>query len=1182
VTVNFRVLGPLEADAESRPLRLGGSKQRALLGILLLNANEVVSSDRLIDELWDRDAPESATKALQVHVSQLRKALEPGRAPGDPASVLLTQPPGYVLKVAPERLDRERFEHLAAEGRRLLGTGEPAGAVTVLKDALALWRGPALADLAYASFAQAEIGRLEELRLSALEDRIQAELECGRHTAVVAELERLVAAEPLRERPRGQLMLALSRSGRQADALEVYRKTREVLVEELGIEPGKSLQDLHAAILDQDPSLEAPAAPRPMRDTSQDATAPRTTEDFVGRTAELEDLEIALEGAVMGRGSVCLIRGEPGIGKSRLADELAERARQVDAQVLWGRCWEAGGAPAYWPWVHSLREHVRGVAPDALRDQLASGGGEVAHLIPELRDRLPDLPVLESPDSEGARFRLFDATTAFLKRAAAERPVLLVLEDLHAADTPSLLLLQFLAGEIADSRMLVVGTYRDIELAPSNPAAGALVAVERQQSARTLVLRGFAEADVCRLIEVIGGVAPSPKVSAAIHSATGGNPLFVGELVRLLLAEGRLEQPVDDVDVRMAIPRGVRDVIARRLAQVSEPAREILEVASVLGREFELDTLASVTGRSVDDLLELLDEAIGEGVIAESPGGAYRMRFSHVLIRDAIYDELGAGRRRQLHRRTGEALEELHEHDPDPNLAEIAHHFFEAGPSGDPQGAYEYARAAGDRAARLLAYEEAVRLYGLAIRVIDAAAGMEDPERGATLLALGNAQLRAGDEAAAKETFLAAAALARQLRQPQALAHAALGYGGRYVWMAARGDPHVIPLLEEALSALSTGDSALRAMLMARLSSAIRDQPFRERRLPLSEEAVEMARRASDNTALAYALDARCIAVIGPETREQFGETAAEVMRLGEVAGDRDRVLQGHLYRVFHALQLGDLPAARRDLETVTRLAEESREPGFRFYAADVNAALALFEGRFEQAPGLIRHGYEIGRRAASFTASASYLLQMLVLHREQGAPPYEDSKLREFADRQPTYTILRCALAALLVGDGRTAEATRLFEDLVADDFSRIYIDEEWLASVTFLTEVCWSLGDVERARFLYQQLLPFRNLNAVGYPETVLGSVERPLGILAGMIGRSEDSEDHFRCALDSNTRMGARPCVAHTQHDHARMLIRRGSPEERHRGLHLLAATREAYRDLGMTPWEARVEEELEASR
>ena len=327
-----------------------------------------------------------------------------------------------------------------------------------------------------------------------------------------------------------------------------------------------------------------------------------------------------------------------------------------------------------------------------------------------------------------------------------------------------------------------------------------------------------------------------------------------------------------------------------------------------------------------------------------------------------------------------------------------------------------------------------------------------------------------------------------------------------------------------------------------------------------------MARRTGDDAALAYALDARCIAVIGPETREQFGETVAEVRRIAEAAGDSDRFLQSHLYRIIHLFQLGDMPAGLRDLATVTRLAEESREPGFQYYAAAVDAAVALFEGRFEFAPEPIRHGYAFGRRATTFTAVASYLLQMFVLHREQGAPPYEENELREFAAQQPSYTILRCALAAFLTEDGRTAEATMLFEELAADDFSHLYVDEEWLASATLLTEVCWSLGDMERARSLYQQLLPYRTLNAVGWPEIILGSVERPLGILAGMLGNSEDSENHFKHALEMNTHMGARPWVAHTQHDYARMLIRRNAAGDRRRGLQLLEATQAAYRDLG----------------
>ncbi len=347
MSVEFRILGPLEISRDGKPVEPGGKKQRALLAILLLNANEVVSSDRLIEELWGESAPETAPKALQVHVSQLRKELEPERSAGDPGRLLITRSPGYMLVLEPEQLDLNRFDRLARDGREALGAGDPERAAELLREALSLWRGPALADLAYEEFAQTEIARLGELRLAALEDRVDADLECGRHPDVLGDLEGLVAAEPLRERPRGQLMLALYRSGRQADALDAYRSARDALVSELGIEPGKELQRLHQAILDQDPELDlarrpvvelAPSqAQQPVDSRPEPAGRADRGADFVGREREIAELEAALERALDGHGSICMLGGEPGIGKSRLADELAERARSSNARVLWGR-----------------------------------------------------------------------------------------------------------------------------------------------------------------------------------------------------------------------------------------------------------------------------------------------------------------------------------------------------------------------------------------------------------------------------------------------------------------------------------------------------------------------------------------------------------------------------------------------------------------------------------------------------------------------------------------------------------------------------------------------------------------------------------------------------------------------------------------------------------------------------
>ncbi len=365
--MHFRILGPLEVVDGDCSVDVGGAKRRSLFAALLIHANTVVSADRLIDCLWEEEPPPTARKALQVYVARLRKALGPTR--------VLTKGPGYMLRVEPGELDRERFE-------RLVEQGGPEG----LREALALWRGPPLADVADRRFARAEIGRLEELRAAAVETRIQCDLAEGRHQELVGELEALVAEHPARERLRGQLMLALYRSGRQAEALEAYQDVRRTLVEELGIEPSRELRELHQAILNQEVSLdlvgEEVAASGPV---------------FVGRRRELAALLGDLDETFAGRGRLALVGGEPGIGNTRLAEELAGRARKRGGLVLVGHGWEAGGAPRYWPWVQALRAYVRETEPHALRGKLGAGAADLAQLLPELRELLPDLP--EHPHS---------------------------------------------------------------------------------------------------------------------------------------------------------------------------------------------------------------------------------------------------------------------------------------------------------------------------------------------------------------------------------------------------------------------------------------------------------------------------------------------------------------------------------------------------------------------------------------------------------------------------------------------------------------------------------------------------------------------------------------------------------------------------------------------------------------
>ena len=413
--MDFRILGPLEVFDGDRPLALGGARQRALLALLLLHANEVVSSDRLIEELWGEERLDDAAKALQVAVSRLRQTLEPERSSGETSGLLVTRPPGYEL----------RLEHGPARsaalpgpaGRRPGGPGRGRRRRSPRRSwlrALALWRGAAARRPRLRGVRGGRdrpLGRASR-RSGGGPDRGRA-----RSSAAMRSWSRSSRSwsqrHPLRERLREQLMLALYRCGRQADALEVYQDARRALTEELGIEPSRELRELQGAILRQDSSLD----PRPARRGGDPSRPARV---FVGRERELDELVRALEDALAGRGRLVLVAGEPGIGKSRLVDELMGQARARAARVIVGRCWEAGGAPAYWPWVQSLRAYVSETDPEELRAQLGAVGGELAQLLPELRELFPELPQPLALESEGARFRLFEAVSSFLQKRRTE------------------------------------------------------------------------------------------------------------------------------------------------------------------------------------------------------------------------------------------------------------------------------------------------------------------------------------------------------------------------------------------------------------------------------------------------------------------------------------------------------------------------------------------------------------------------------------------------------------------------------------------------------------------------------------------------------------------------------------------------------------------------------------------
>src|SRR4051812_26127373 len=909
--MDFRILGPLEASDEGQVLALGGTKQRAVLALLLLHPNERLSAERLIDELWGEHAPPAAAKSLQMHVGRLRRAL--GAAGPDVTSrdsLLQTLPGGYRIRLKPGELDLERFERCAADGRRALAAGDPHTAARRLSAALAEWRGPALADLSGEPFAQLEIARLQELRLGAIEDHVEARLAVGEHAELVAELERLVAEEPFRERPRGQLMLALYRSGRQAEALAAYRDARTVLVDELGLEPGRPLQELEAAMLNQDPALDwrppaaapapaprrrgrgagipneppAPAGPPPAAPPAAAKPLPRRLDDssavgFVGRGAECRALSEAWVEATEGDRRVVLIAGEPGIGKTRLASRIARRAHGDGGVVLHGQCDEEIQAP-YRPWVDTLRQYLDDAPQDVLERHVAEHGGELGRLVPTLARRVPALPAPSHSDPEAERYLLFGAVAGLLAEAAADRPLLIVIDDLHWADRPTLQLLRHVVADAQAGRILLLGTYRHSDLSPEHPLTTALADLRREPGVERVALSGLEETDVVELMESAGERplrADERGLARDLARETSGNPFFLTEMLRHLLEAGAITREPDGWRLTerlgdIGLPESVREVVDRRVRRLGEPVGSVLRIAAVIGRRFDSELLARVADVDEDELLERLDAAVRARLVSESAEFPGRFGFAHALVNATLADELGATRRARLHRRIAEALEELAGADPGPRLPALAHHWTAAAVRVDR--AIECCRQAGERALEQLAPDEAARWFSRALGLHGRPPAPRS--RCDLLTGLGEAQRQAGHPAF-RQTLLEACRIAQSERDGDRLARAALANSRGFESASGDVDPERVGALRAALELLDPGSQVRRARLLALLQLELTFVAGLGERRRLSDEAVAPARRSEDADTLAHVLWARHAVLWTPERLAEHRANAAEL-----------------------------------------------------------------------------------------------------------------------------------------------------------------------------------------------------------------------------------------------------------------------------------------------------------------
>ncbi len=1073
------VLGPLEVRRAGDPVDLGAPKPRTLLAALALAGGRPVSVDALLDLVWGGSPTPGALSTLHAYVSGLRKALEPDRARRTASEVLVTQAPGYALRVAPADVDAGRFTTAVTSWHRrlagpLLGPQDTDAATlaegaAALDEALALWRGEPYAELGDLPSAVAERGHLEELRLVALEDRAWARLAQGDHATVAAELEQLTVLHPLRERLWALRALALVRSGRQAEALEVLRTVRDVLADELGLDPGVELQDLQERILRQDPTLawQAPAAPSPRPGPAAEPAAaaaspePVTAHDWplLGRDRELGVLGERLTRAVRGHTELVVVTGAPGIGKSRLSSELIALARARGARTVVGRCSQDDGAPPLYPW--------RAVLADL-------GGG----LTEEVR--------------EGNEFRTWEEIAGRVRAAAADQPLVLVLDDLHWADTATLRALRLLAETSVDDALLVVLTWRD-RPEPTGALADLADALARRHAER-VHLTGLDATSVAGLVGSLTSNRPSDQDSAALLERTDGNPFFLVEYARLV---GRGDD-LGDV-LRREPPTVVQDVVGRRLARLPEQTLRTLGVAAVLGRQFDLPTLASTAAEGEDDVLDLLDPALATGLVRED--GVDRFTFDHALVRDTLVARLPVSRRARLHARAAAALGEARGRE-----TELAHHWLAAGPAHAPD-AWRAAEAAAQVSLASYAHDEAADLLRRALESLGSDPSATDTDRWRLLVALGVAHRWGGRWPDLTETAGRAIEVATALDDPVALARAAtLTLRGAH-WQSARHggeNTAIIAALRRSLEMLPTADSALRCRCLVALAGELYYVSGTEERRALCDDAVAMAHRLDDPEVV---LDA----CLGAATALWFPGTEVERRGLTQTALEMARRLDDLPAEVAVRTQLAIVeaalghPAAMWEQHAAARPAAVRLRMDYELVVLDsMTVPWLVLADRDDEADQVMAQCQEALGRVNLEQAADALAGLVAVSTWWRGAPV--SPQVFDVATQGPMPT--NALLAWLLLRSGDEPGALSFLAEHPAQ------VDhQDWFSLLAWALAGAMAAyaGDAELGARSYALLAPYAGRTAVAGSGVAAGPVDAYLALAAVAAGERETASRH-----------------------------------------------------------------------
>lgn len=1125
--MQFNILGPVEALRGGELLDLGGRKQRAVLAVLILNVGRVVTVDRFVDELWGDEPPARALGTLQAYVSNLRRVLEPDRAPRTPATVLASRAPGYVLQVPDVDVDAVRFERAVTHARALLVGGHPDKAQSELATATALWRGPPLADLATEAFARDPIARLEELHAVAVETRLEADLVLGRHATAVVELEQHVRQHPLRERPWELLMLAMYRCGRQAGALRAFQDARTALVDELGVEPGPALARLERQVLEQDPALDwHPRSPTIVRAVEPPAAQPLAVsrQPFVGRDDELAALRTLLDRSAP---RLTLIGGEAGAGKTRLVEEFAAEATDAGWLVVWARCAEAPGAPAFWPFRQVVRAVVEAVPKPEADEAIGASRVDLARIDPEIYGA-PEDQSSGTASADAVLYQTYDSVTGFLGRATTGRKVMIVVEDLQWADSSSLRVLPFLLTDPRIPAIRLVGTFRDTDEAANPALHDTLAVLAGDREVLRVSLGGFDGDGVGRLIEIETGEHPDDAVIEVVRRRTGGNAFLVIELARLLAAEGRLSD-AEAAWSPVEFPDELRTVINGRLARLPETVRQMLTAASVLSGDIWIDLLAGVIGVPIDDLLDPVEAAVLSHVLVEDDrAGCYH--WAHALIREVLYDGLPRVRRARLHAGVALAWEQMWGDDLRAHAAEVAPHAALGAEAGSAELAVRCGVMAARVAADRLAHDQEAMHWQQALDGLALARPGDRATRYDLLMELSRAKRSAGDFVASQRAAREAIEIVTRMGDDERMARAAVGLsrGGSTAWSwreYGSVDQEAIDVLERALVTLGSEDSALRAEVLGTLAVELYFAANAgERAYELSAEAVDIADRLGDPSLKATVLNMHYVASLVPDGPHKRLAIAQQMVELPEIGAAPAVGLVGRILRMTSRLEVADLDGADADLAVASTDAERLREPAMLAQVGWFKAMRALLAGRLDDAEQLSQEAFALHRRTGLWGALECFSTQLFLLRREQGRIIELEPLLLERVDNSE-FTGFREAMALMYLDAGRTGDAVEALGDRIA--FPSMPRDWSWLYLTCMQADIAADIADDRVRARLRDELTPFTDqLAVIGTGVGCWGPVTYYVGRLEAALGQTDAAERWFLDSISTAERIGSAP--------------------------------------------------------